>query len=283
MSLDFTEFFVKYEKLAAEVEQLFAKVSQAHAQEVRCGRGCSDCCYALFDLSLIEALYLNHHFNRLYDGAARNAVLERADVADRAVHRLKRVVFKASQDGVPAAQILEDVAKERLRCPLLNSEDLCDLYEHRPLTCRLYGLPVAIGGQARTCGKSGFKPGKPYPTVHMDRLQDRLAALSRELVESLPTRHPEMWDLLLPPSMALMTDFDEKFLGIDPEGTKPVRPAPAPAAPAEACAGCAKDATSCGGCDPVSITLGQAAGQAVEPKPKKPKKADKPKKPRSGK
>lgn len=284
MPLDFTEVFTKYEKLVAEVEQLFEKVRQGHAEEVRCGRGCSDCCYALFDLSLVESIYLNHHFNRLHKGAGRSAILTRADEADRTTHIFKRRIFKATQDGVPAAEILAEVARERIRCPLLNGQDLCDLYEHRPITCRLYGLPMAIGGETRTCGQSGFTPGKAYPTVHMDRIQDRLTALSKELVEGLRTKHAHMWDMLIPPSMALMTDFDEKYLGA---GTADEAPAPAPTAPvlapmAQACSGCDKDAQTCGGCESTggsggctgeafSVTIGQAPERPKAAKPKKPR------------
>ena len=248
MPLDFTEYFAKYEQLSAEVDRLFEKVHQAHGEEVRCGRGCSDCCYALFDLSLVEALYLNHHFNRLFDGAARNAVMERADEADRQVHRLKRAVFKASQEGASAAQILADVARQRLRCPLLNEKDLCDLYDHRPLTCRLYGLPMNIGGEAKTCGKSGFTPGKSYPTVNMERIQERLANLSRELVEGVQSAHDRMWDVLMPVSMALMSDFTEEYLGV--VSGAPARPKPAPELKpmGEACASCSQDASACSSC-----------------------------------
>jgi Fe-S-cluster containining protein len=253
---------------------------------VRCGRGCSDCCYALFDLSLVEALYLNHHFNRLFDGAARNLVLERADEADRQVHRLKKAVFQASQQGVPAAQILADVARQRLRCPLLNAKDLCDLYDHRPLTCRLYGLPLNIGGESKTCGKAGFTPGKPYPTVNMERIQERLAALSRELVASLGSCHDQMWDLLLPVSMALMTEFNEEFLGVEAEARSKPAPKPAPKPMAEACASCAQDSSACSSCESggeaggcgskaFSITIGQAEKKPAKKAPAKKPATDK--------
>ncbi len=215
--MDFSEFFERYEALADEVETLFEKIKAAHPEEVRCEPGCDDCCYALFDLSLIEALHLNAQFNEKFTGGARSAILQRADKADRETYRLKRAVFKASQEGRKAADILAEVAAMRVRCPLLNDENRCDLYEHRPLTCRLYGAPTAINGQAHTCGKAGFQAGQKYPTVDVGRLQDKLFALSKELVETMPTRHTRMADVLVPLSMALMNRYDDDYLGLTDE------------------------------------------------------------------
>ncbi len=218
MDFDFTEYFKRYEAIVAEVDAIFERVHQEYADRVQCGVGCSDCCYALFDISLIEALYLNHKFLETYDGAAKSVIFDRADKSDRENYRLKRRVFKASEEGVPAAQILEDIAKMRLRCPLLNKEDKCDLYAYRPVTCRLYGIPTAIEGQSHTCGKSGFEPGQPYPTVNIDKLQDKLIQLSQELVSTLATNHTQMGEILVPVSMALITTYDKDYLGIiDPE------------------------------------------------------------------
>lgn len=215
MKFDFSEFYKRYESILAEVDQAFEKVKDAHGDEVVCETGCSDCCYALFDLSLIEAMYLNHKFNEKYQGAARSAILERADKADREGYKIKRKIFKASQDGVKAQDILAEVAKMRVRCPLLNKDDQCDLYESRPTTCRLYGVPTAINGQAHTCGKSGFEQGKPYPTVNMEALQDKMMGLSVALMQTLPSKHADMADILVPVSMALMNKYDENYLGVE--------------------------------------------------------------------
>lgn len=272
MALDFSDFFERYEQLVAEIDHVFASVKGQHEDLTPCGKGCSDCCHALFDVTLIEALYLNHHFNRLYDGKARSDVMERADRADRQVHKLKRALYKASAEGKPATEILEEVARARVRCALLGKDDLCDLYEYRPITCRLYGIPTAIGGEVHTCGLTKFEKGEAYPTVHLDKVHDRLTALSKELVESLDTSYVNMWDMLVPPSMALLTDYDEKYLGIREEsanGPKQESAKPGSAeneAPAKSCSDCgdAKGCSSfspdgdcsCGDCGSLSVTLG---------------------------
>ena len=141
MALDFTEFFSRYEALRAKADAAFARVKEASGL-VTCQPGCSDCCHALFDLSLIEALYVNRRFNELFQGNDRAAILDRADQADRETYRIKRQAFRMSQEGVDASAILEEMAKARVRCPLLADDGTCLVYGYRPMTCRLHGLPL---------------------------------------------------------------------------------------------------------------------------------------------
>lgn len=214
MSLDFSDFFQRYEAVTAEVDAIFTRVASEHPRLVRCGDGCSDCCLALFDITFIEGLYLNYHFNKQFSGTARSELLDRADRADRRIQQIKRDAFRASRQGMRVREILDMIGKSRVRCPLLSEENNCLLYDYRPVNCRLYGIPTASEGIAHTCTLSRFAPGIPYPTVHMEKVHDRLLLLSRELVETLPTKNEKMFDMLIPVSMALMNSYDENFLGL---------------------------------------------------------------------
>ncbi|MGD9608432.1 MAG: YkgJ family cysteine cluster protein [Desulfovibrionaceae bacterium] len=256
MPVDFTPVFPRYEALAAEADALYARVAAACPGLMPCGPGCGDCCHALFDLTFIEAVYLNYHFNKAFPpGPARDALLEQANRADREHYRLKRKAFRAGESGVSTAEILEDMAKERIRCPLLDDDNRCVLYAARPVTCRLYGTPLLIGGVTHTCGQTGFEPGGKYPTVMIEKLQDKLMALSQEVVAALPTKLPLMGDILVPVSLALITEYDDAFLGIPTEDDlvqlpePPVAPAPAPTPSCAACGQTAGSAAcdSCGG------------------------------------
>ena len=288
MALDFTDFFQRYETIINEADQVFQAVRAKCAENVRCEKGCSDCCHALFDLTLVEALYLNSHFNAKFSGKAKDDVLKRADEADRQAYRLKHEAVKATRDGKNAADILAEMAKVRVRCPLLDDEGACSMYEQRPVTCRIYGVPTAIGGSAHTCGKSGFEKGKPYPTVYLDRIQDKLYALSHELSESIHSRYKGLGEVLVPASMALLTEYTEEYLGVkdgekDGEKASPAAEAKKKPVPlserlaagknkgkgAPACAGCSPDKKpgGCSGCSPQSFTIGQAP---VKPAVKKP-------------
>ncbi|MFZ5570042.1 MAG: YkgJ family cysteine cluster protein [Thermodesulfobacteriota bacterium] len=211
---DFSKFFHEYEALVATAEQAFDRVKREYAAEVACRQGCSDCCHALFDLSLIEAMYVNHHFNRLCTGDTRDQILEKANRADRKIYRIKKSAFDELQKGKDEVDILGAMSMERVRCPLLNDSELCDLYDFRPITCRLYGIPTSNADVSHTCGKTGFVQGRPYPTVKLDMIHQRLYDLSTQLVASIPTRFVKMADMLVPLSMSLLTVYDDEYLGI---------------------------------------------------------------------
>ncbi|MEF2229296.1 MAG: YkgJ family cysteine cluster protein [Pseudodesulfovibrio sp.] len=280
MALDFSEYFKRYEAIVAEVDTLFAKFAAEMPDRVKCGKGCSDCCNALFDITLVEAIYINKKFNERFTGLERSAILERADRADRHIHKLKRKVYKATCEGVPAAEVLREMAKARVRCPLLGDDGLCALYEFRPITCRLYGVPTSIAGEAHTCSLSGFKGGEKYPTVNMDIVLDRLIGIGKDLQKGIDSRFQDLGNMLLPVSMALVSDYSEQYLGVKGvEAPKPKKaaqtgttftgskgqaapvgkpaPNPIPDKPkGEACASCTESKSACASCDLKTITLG---------------------------
>ncbi len=211
MDFDFKPYFVKYEAFVGMVEKIFEQVKAEYPASINCKKGCSDCCHAVFDLTLIEAVYLNHKFQAQF-GQDKD-LLERANKADRQVYKLKKRAYQEHQDGKNEVAILQEMGMQRIRCALLNERDLCDLYEFRPITCRLYGIPTAIQGMGHTCGKSAFDEGETYPTVNMDRIYSYLYELSAELVTDIKTKYVKMGEMLVPVSMALITDYDDVFFG----------------------------------------------------------------------
>jgi Fe-S-cluster containining protein len=217
MSVDLTSYFGKYEALVAQADGVFDRVKNAHADCVKCEEKCADCCFALFDLTLIEALYIHHKFNEKYQGSEKAEILEKSNCADRRIYKIKREAYKDLQAGKNEGEILAAMAFERVRCPLLNEKELCDLYEYRPITCRFYGVPTAIGGAGHTCGKSGFKQGEKYPTVNLDAVHSRLQQISAELLRDIQSKNIKLADLLVPLSSAVILDFDDVFLGIAEE------------------------------------------------------------------
>ena len=214
MKIDFTPFFKRYEALVEKADKAFNQVKAQFPEEVKCSPGCADCCYALFDLTLIEALYINYHFKHQFTGADREALLEKANAADRKTYKIKKDAFQSAQNGTADEKVLADMGRERIRCPLLNEDNRCDLYAFRPIACRVYGIPLAIGGKGHTCGHSGFVEGKNYPTFNQDVIHDQLMAISAEFVQEIQSRHVKMADVLVPLSMALLTDYNEEYLGL---------------------------------------------------------------------
>jgi len=217
MSVNLTSYFEKYEALVKQADGVFDRVKNAYSDCVKCAEKCADCCFALFDLTLIEALYIHHKFNEKYQGTEKAELLEKSNRADRRIYKIKRKAYSDLQAGINEGEILAAMALERVRCPLLNEKELCDLYENRPITCRFYGVPTAIGGAGHTCGKSEFKQGEKYPTVNLDAVHSQLQQISAELLRDIQSKNIKLADLLVPLSSAVILDFDDVFLGIAEE------------------------------------------------------------------
>ncbi|MBW2369793.1 MAG: YkgJ family cysteine cluster protein, partial [Deltaproteobacteria bacterium] len=194
-------------------DHVFERVKSDFPVEVTCKIECSDCCHALFDISLVEALYLNYHFKRVFSDKQQAALRDKANTADRIIYKIKRNARKHLESGQDEDAIVRALSVERIRCPLLNDQSKCDLYDHRPVTCRLYGVPTEIGGLAHTCGKSGFIKGKTYPTVHLDKLNAQLYALADSLVASISSKYDKLAQVVVPVSSAMLTVYNDDYLG----------------------------------------------------------------------
>lgn len=218
--IDYKPFFKRYEELVEIVDKAFDRVKIQNKDLVKCKSGCSDCCHALFDLTLVEAIYINYRFLELFEASKREEIIERANNADRKIYKIKRQAHKALEKGENEVKILSDIGAERVRCPLLSKEERCELYKYRPITCRVYGIPTSIQGMSHTCGKSGFVEGGKYSTISMDKIYRTLYEISEEFVAFIQSKHLKMADILVPVSMALITDYDDEYLGIKKDEEK---------------------------------------------------------------
>lgn len=214
MALDLKEHFVKYEALVHMVDGVFERVKKEYPKEVFCRKKCSDCCYAIFDLTLIEALYLNDKFLKKFSGMEKNSLIEIADKTDRVLVKMKRNAYREVKKGAEQLEIVAKMSQERIRCPLLGKDDLCVMYEHRPITCRIYGIPTSTAGSSHICGRTNFKQGEPYPTLNMDKIYGQLQLLSVQLIKDINSEQIKMHEMLIPVSMAMITEFNEEYLGV---------------------------------------------------------------------
>lgn len=182
--------FVKLQKLYQFVDTTVAKITAQFPDEVRCKPGCADCCHAVFDVSFIEAAYLAEFLF-----CHKNILESQQEQARSAAVSFEKLL-----------QEKRDMAKERIRCPLLGEDDLCLAHGVRPVNCRTYGTPTTIEGKAHVCGLSGFDNNKKYPTIDLKPLQQSLYNYSVELVgdDFGKRRFPIAWivlktDFFLPP------------------------------------------------------------------------------------
>ena len=143
------EILDQYGSLLKEVDAWFAEASAAHPEQIRCGKGCSGCCRALFDITLLDALYLQQGVLKLSE-TVRERVLARAE--------LRVAGIRAQWPEFAQPYLLNHRSEEEWQqlmpeddetpCVLLDDTGHCLVYEYRPMTCRLHGLPlIDVGGE----------------------------------------------------------------------------------------------------------------------------------------
>lgn len=204
------EWFARYEQLGLAADLAFERVQREYTDAVQCKRGCTDCCHALFGLFPIEAAYLRERFAKL-DPALQQEVLKRANQAEEHLTKFQTMINEAHADD-PQMQAYA-MARERIRCPLLNDQGDCVLYSNRPVTCRAYGIPTTVQGVGRTCWKAAFEAGKSYPAFNVDRLHRELYEMSRSVLEKGGQHDLDRAALLVSVSAALKASLENAVRG----------------------------------------------------------------------
>jgi Fe-S-cluster containining protein len=164
-----------YKALLDVVDAWYRSVQDAHPAEVPCTKGCRECCIGLFDVSLADR-------DLLREGLAGADAETRKDIEARAaalMGRLREIEpdLGDTLDGWSPEEI-DDLcdAVGDVECPVLGREGECRLYAHRPLTCRMSGVPVVdLSGRTvypEGCAKCTLKP-KDAPRLDCDRISKR--------------------------------------------------------------------------------------------------------------
>jgi Fe-S-cluster containining protein len=130
-----------YLEFLGRVDAWYRSVQRAHPDKVPCTKGCRDCCLGLFDISIADRDLLREGLAAA-DPATRRDIEARASKLMAAL-REKFPDLEDSLDGLAEREI-DDItdALGSVECPVLGREGECRLYAHRPLVCRLSGVPV---------------------------------------------------------------------------------------------------------------------------------------------
>ncbi len=205
------ELLENYETLVQEAEFAFRDIAERCKEQVTCKVQCADCCHSFFGLFPIEAAYISHQFPKL-DRRVRKEVLERAAQAEQKLIDLDKELQEKFGDD--EEKKLKEAAKLRVRCPLLSDEDKCLLYQYRPITCRVYGMPAITGGKLHVCWKAKFVKGDQFPSFNLDLMYRELYGLSKQFLVSLGRSGEEAAEgggLLISLAKAISTPPEELF------------------------------------------------------------------------
>jgi Fe-S-cluster containining protein len=128
------------------VDSALADAARKSGEWLVCRRGCTQCCVGAFAINALDALRLKHGLADLEAQAPERAA--------RVRERARDAVARLSPDfpGNPITGLLDETEEAEQRfaefandepCPALDPETgNCELYEARPMTCRVFGPPV---------------------------------------------------------------------------------------------------------------------------------------------
>ncbi|NVN89482.1 MAG: YkgJ family cysteine cluster protein [Desulfuromonadales bacterium] len=132
-----------YGILLQEVDSWFTTCLHKHADLIACRHGCSACCRGLFDITLLDALYLRSGFEQLPE-SVRSAVRLKAASRLAVLNTLWPAIGEHwLLNTIPESE-WDDIMPEddETPCILLSNDGACLVYDHRPMTCRLNGIPL---------------------------------------------------------------------------------------------------------------------------------------------
>lgn len=177
------------QKLIQIVDAALADVTRRSGEWLACRPGCTQCCIGVFAINSLDAARLQRGLRKLEaeDPERAAAVRERA--------REAAVRLTAIFPGDPGTGTLGDSeecieAFEKFGndepCPALDPQSgLCELYESRPMTCRVFGPPVRSEGGLGVCelcfqGASDDEIAACEMVADPERLEDGLVARVEE-------------------------------------------------------------------------------------------------------
>jgi Fe-S-cluster containining protein len=143
------------QKLIQIVDSALADVTRRSGKWLVCRRGCTQCCMGAFSINQLDAARLQRGLADLEKHSPERG----ARVRQRARESFARL--RPAFPGDPVSGVLDEGEDAEPRfaefandepCPVLDPETgNCELYESRPMTCRVFGPPVRSEGGVGVC------------------------------------------------------------------------------------------------------------------------------------
>ncbi len=172
MDIDISKYLDELASIYKDIDRAYDEGAE-HYEGFSC-EGCMDnCCKNVFyHYTLIENLYFIEGFLDLPD-----------DISEQGIGKAKDYVKVLGKNPFKEIQL-------SMMCPM-NFEEKCEIYEHRPLICRIHGLPAVLYSPKGTqkwegCWRFGEQHGDRID-FEIDRtaFYTRLASLERDLREEM--------------------------------------------------------------------------------------------------
>jgi Fe-S-cluster containining protein len=127
-----------YRKILERADLHFASVVESQPQNLQCGAGCSLCCYGLFEIGSGDVPLIADGLQAMHPMRRRKVIRRAQEIVDKYDHPNLREC-----SGIDKDEFFERT--KATPCPNLDDAGRCMMYEHRPLVCRTFGLPLREG------------------------------------------------------------------------------------------------------------------------------------------
>ncbi|MDA8100477.1 MAG: YkgJ family cysteine cluster protein [Nitrospiraceae bacterium] len=131
---------LRYKDFLERSSENFLHATAKHDAE--CKQGCFECCSTgLFDITLLDALYLQ-------DAMTRIPVRARERITATANQQLDMLeeqnLFSRKNPFLKSVRAINALSRmsARLSCPALDEKGKCLIYNHRPHICRIFGPTI---------------------------------------------------------------------------------------------------------------------------------------------
>ncbi len=127
-----------YKSILERADEHFSAVMQTQPQNLACGAGCSLCCYGLFEIGSGDVPVIAEGLAKLHPSRRKKIIRRALEIVEKSEHPNLRECSPAEKEAFFDRT-------QSTPCPNLDDNGLCMMYEHRPLVCRTFGLPLKEG------------------------------------------------------------------------------------------------------------------------------------------
>jgi Fe-S-cluster containining protein len=181
----------------------FSRNVALHGDRIHCRRGCSYCCYQIFQITEPEAAVISRAVRLMPPE-------DRDDLQARARAYLPRREALLREHGLIEAWGHLPPEGTRLACPALSDDGACRIYEHRPLICRKYGIPLynpQKPGRVFAC-ELNFQPGDEIDDPRLVQIHTGFYQDWKQTQEDYNRRGGRRDDFPITVARALLEDFE---------------------------------------------------------------------------
>jgi Fe-S-cluster containining protein len=196
-------FIERYRDACEQVAGEFDRNVALYGDRIHCRRGCSHCCHHLFQITEMEAAVIS--------GAVKAMpAAERDDLHARARDYLPRRDEIMRSHGMIEAWGRLPPEGTRLACPALSDDGACRIYDHRPLICRKFGIPLynpQQPGRVFAC-ELNFQPGEEIDDNRLVQIQTGIYNGWKAAQDDYNRAGGRRDDLPLTVARAMLEDFE---------------------------------------------------------------------------